>query len=580
MLNLASVQKLKLVPIKEVFILMEKLEAWPSTPASMQTLLAKHFVLLALISCFSLNSCSQQPKKAKLRDTLARAWDQTIPGNFSAQSKSIFDSTAITTFLRKYPDIKIYSNEIRNFYSKRNYSYAWFDRGLLLEQAGNLANRTKNLENDGVYKKIPYQQSLDSLLSEVNVKTTKKQPDVTLELMLTAQYFAFSKLAWDGMSTTVSTSAKWYLPRKKITYDQYLDSLLKAPAKQMATTEPVYRQYELLRNYLAKYRALDLKDIFLPITVNNLQLKPGDSSAVISSIKKRLYKLEDFHGDTLNLSYNVELQKAIKQFQERNGIESNGLLTKETVAEMNVPLKTRIKQILVNMERSRWLPIKLNSDYLAVNIPEFKLHVYHADSLLWSCNVVVGQTVHQTTVFYGEVKYVVFSPYWNVPESIVRNEVLPGIKRNPGYIANHQMEITGYQNGLPVVRQKPGVKNSLGLVKFLFPNSYNIYLHDTPSKSLFNESSRAFSHGCIRVVEPAKLANFLLKNNPAWSATKIDRAMHSGKEQYVTLTDKVPVFIAYFTAFTDRNGRLNFRKDIYNLDQRLAAMIISGNGLY
>ncbi|WP_448636552.1 L,D-transpeptidase family protein [Pedobacter panaciterrae] len=202
------------------------------------------------------------------------------------------------------------------------------------------------------------------------------------------------------------------------------------------------------------------------------------------------------------------------------------------------------------------------------------MHVYHADSLLWSGNVVVGQSIHKTVIFSGDMKYVVFSPYWNVPTSIVRNEVLPNMRRNKNYIKNHQMEITGYSGGLPVVRQKPGPKNSLGLVKFLFPNSYDIYLHDTPSKSLFGESSRAFSHGCIRVEDPAKLAAFLLKNSKGWDAAKIKTAMNSGKEQYVTLKNKVPVYIAYFTAFIDRNNRLNFRKDIYSRDEPLASMLL------
>ncbi|HMG10141.1 MAG TPA: L,D-transpeptidase family protein, partial [Mucilaginibacter sp.] len=231
-------------------------------------------------------------------------------------------------------------------------------------------------------------------------------------------------------------------------------------------------------------------------------------------------------------------------------------------------------------ERCRWLPVSLNTDYLAVNIPEFKLHVYHADSLLWSCNVVVGQEVHQTVIFYGVMQFVVFSPYWNLPESIIRNEVLPAIKRNPNYINEHNMLITGKVNGLPVIKQKPGPANSLGLVKFLFPNSYSIYLHDTPSKSLFGESSRAFSHGCIRVGEPARLASFLLKYDSTWTAARINKAMHLGKEQQITLQQKTPVFIAYFTAFTDRSNKLNFRKDIYNRDERLASMILSGKGSY
>lgn len=535
----------------------------------------KQLLLICFIG-YVLAGCEEREKPPKLPAPVPIAWDKTIPGNFSAQSTAVFDSIEIDSFFKSYPKVIAYNNEVKAFYSNRKFAYAWFDNSGLIEQAGNLANRVMNLQNDGVYKTIPYQKELDSLLT---VAADKKQPNIISELMLTAQYFAFSKVAWQGLNTSASRSSGWFLPRKKLNYNQYLDSLLKKPAKQFAADEPVYRQYDLLKSFLRKYRALDTSDKWLPIVIKK-KLKPGDSSLIISQVKLRLYKLEDFRGDTLSNLYDDTLLNAVKQFQQRHGLLVNGLLNKPTMAQMNVPLKSRIRQILVNMERSRWLPVSLSAEHLAVNIPEFKLHVYQADSLLWSCDVVVGQTVHQTTVFYGEIKYIVFSPYWNVPPSIVRNEVLPGIRRNRHYMAKHNMETIGREDGLPLIRQKPGPENSLGLVKFLFPNSYNIYLHDTPSKSLFGETARAFSHGCIRVFEPEKLANFLLKNDTVWDAGKINKAMHSGNERTVTLTQKVPVFIAYFTAFTDRNSRLNFRKDIYDRDEHLASMIMAGNGKY
>jgi len=496
------------------------------------------------------------------------------------QQAAVFDSTRVAGFYQRYPGLAGSKDQLLDFYRARKYAYAWFEEGLLTEQSGNLLGRLMNLPADGVYQTIPYQKALDSLLDAVRGQENQQHSDLTLELMLTAQYFIFSKLAWQGMDSSASRLSGWYLPRKTMAYDQYLDSLLAAPATQPLPAEPVYRQYELLRNFLRKYRALDAGGSWRPILLSAAKLNTGDTAAVVQLIKARLFKLEDFHGDTLANSYTEELQQAVRRFQDRHGLPVNGRMDKATLAELNVPLKSRISQLLVNMERSRWLPVSLNSDYLAVNIPEFSLHVYHADSLLWSCNVVVGQTMHQTTLFYGEIQYVVFSPYWNIPESIVRREIMPGIKNDKDYIAKHDMEITGSQDGLPIVRQKPGPMNSLGLVKFLFPNSYAIYLHDTPSKSLFGETSRAFSHGCIRVMEPAKLAGFLLRDSAGWDAEKIVAAMHAGRERTVTLTKKVPVFIAYFTAFTDRDNRLNFRKDIYNLDGRLAAMILSGNGLY
>ena len=185
-------------------------------------------------------------------------------------------------------------------------------------------------------------------------------------------------------------------------------------------------------------------------------------------------------------------------------------------------------------------------------------------------NVVVGSLQHNTVIFNGDLKYVVFSPYWNVPASIVKNEIMPGIARNKNYIASHNMEITGYSGKTPIVRQKPGVNNALGKVKFLFPNTYNIYLHDTPSKSLFGETSRAFSHGCIRLGEPAKLAEFLLRNDSSWTKQNMQKAMNLGKEKFVTLSKPVPVFIGYFTAWVDSQGLLNFRDDVYGHDAKLA----------
>ncbi|WDF81078.1 L,D-transpeptidase family protein [Mucilaginibacter sp. KACC 22773] len=543
------------------------------------------FISIPLISllyiplgCNHSSKSGRQSKADSLKRKAVKEWNKTIPGNFSDQTDAIFDSTLLATFVKTHPAFEPYVKDISLFYSKRKFAYAWYNKGKLIEQAGNLADRVGNLQNEGIYKATPYPKVLDSLIFAPNSKSSK--PNIETELMLTAQYFVFSKLAFQGMSDSTSKAVNWFLPRKKISYNDYLDTLLRQSGKAGSTlSEPVYRQYDLLKNYLAKYRALDAKEKWTTIP-SAKGVKPGDSSAVIPQIRTRLFKLGDFKGDTLGNVFDNELQQAINQFQLRHGLTADGLPGPGTLAEMNVPLKKRIRQIIVNMERCRWLPVSLSTDYLAVNIPEFKLHVYHADSLLWSCNVVVGQKVHQTVIFYGQMQYVVFSPYWNVPESIVRNEVLPEMRKNSSYISKHNMIITGRENGLPVIKQKPGPENSLGLVKFLFPNSYSIYLHDTPSRSLFGESSRAFSHGCIRVGEPAKLTAFLLKYDTTWTADRIYKAMHLGKEQTITLKQKVPVFIAYFTAFTDRDNKLNFRQDIYDRDEQLASMILSGSGKY
>ena len=179
-------------------------------------------------------------------------------------------------------------------------------------------------------------------------------------------------------------------------------------------------------------------------------------------------------------------------------------------------------------------------------------------------NVVVGKSQNKTVIFNGDLKYVVFSPYWNIPASILKKETLPAIRRNPNYLASHNMEWNGNQ-----VRQKPGPSNALGQVKFLFPNSFDIYLHDTPSKSLFKESKRAFSHGRIRLSDPKFLAQWVLRNQPQWTTESIQKAMQANKEKYVTIKSDINVFIGYFTAYVDKDGKLNFRNDIYGHDKEM-----------
>jgi murein L,D-transpeptidase YcbB/YkuD len=271
--------------------------------------------------------------------------------------------------------------------------------------------------------------------------------------------------------------------------------------------------------------------------------------------------------------FDQELANGIKEFQRRYGLKEDGVAGPGVLKEMSAPLSKRIEQILVNMERCRWLPVEEESNFLMVNIPQFKLLAVENEKITWSSDVVVGKATNKTVIFKGDMKHVVFSPYWNVPNSIVKNEIIPAIRKNPNYLAKHNMEY--YEGGK--VRQKPGPNNSLGLVKFLFPNSFNIYLHDTPAKALFSESKRAFSHGCIRVAKPMELAQYLLKNDPNWNEEKIRAAMNSGKEQWVTLQKTVPVYLVYLTAFVDNNGKLNFREDIYSRDQHLKEMLFSQN---
>ena len=536
-----------------------------------------YLFLSPLILLFPFQGCSQKKidNSTNIKDSTLIEWNKTIPGSFSTQTRSKFDSLEIGIFLNQFPNLKKYEKNISTFYSKRAMAYAWFDQDGLIEHASNLTDRVRNLQYDGINKELPYVHELDSMIYEVSMENLPKSNILILELMLTAQYFAFADLVWEGMDASISKSVDWNLPRKKVSYEEFLDSILKTDPEQIKDLKrPVNRQYGLLKKFLENYSELEAKGNWFVIKNSSKALRPGDSSEIVLQIKQRLLELSDLKLNNATQLYDEDLRIAVISFQKRHGLKDDGIIGKTTIIAMNVPYKERIKQLMVNMERSRWVPVSLDRDYLVVNIPEFKLHVNSGDQLLWSCNIVVGKPIHKTAIFSGDLKYVVFSPYWNVPRSIVVNELLKDMKKEPNYLSKQNMEITGYRDGIPEIRQKPGPSNSLGQVKFLFPNNYNMYLHDTPAKSLFNEPNRAFSHGCMRVQEPFKLAQFLLRNDSSWDDEKINVAMNAGKERTVTLSQKVPVFIVYFTAFVDRDGKINFRNDIYERDNRLAEMIM------
>jgi murein L,D-transpeptidase YcbB/YkuD len=278
--------------------------------------------------------------------------------------------------------------------------------------------------------------------------------------------------------------------------------------------------------------------------------------------------------------FNDAMEQAVRTFQMSRGLTPDGVITASLIKEMNVPAAQRVQQILINLDRMRWIPTQPEGDLILVNIPEFVLHVFEGNNLVKKMDVVVGKEGHNTMAFTGKLNQVVFSPYWNVTPDITRKEILPAMERNPNYLASQNMEITGKDaSGTPVIRQLPGDGNSLGKVKFLFPNDFNIYFHDTPAKSLFHKDKRAYSHGCIRLSDPTWLATYLLRDQPDWTPEKIDEAMNSGKEKFVKVKKAVPVFITYYTAWVDETGLLNFRDDIYKHDAKMAGKMFHGGGV-
>ena len=260
--------------------------------------------------------------------------------------------------------------------------------------------------------------------------------------------------------------------------------------------------------------------------------------------------------------YDARLAEAVTHFQERHGIEPDGRVGAETLTELNVPAEERRMAILLNLDRWRWLPRDLGERYVLVNVAAFELAVMEDDEPVLRMNVVVGKEGRNTPFFQDTLEYVVVNPYWNVPQSILERDIMPVARRDPGYLARNGYEV------LPGgrVRQRPGSNNSLGAVKFLFPNDMNVYLHDTPAKHLFRRTTRAFSSGCIRVEKPDELAEYLLRTSTSRSPGTYRTLRDSGREQWVQLEEKVPIYILYFTAWVDGDGSVRFYRDVYERD--------------
>lgn len=531
----------------------------------------KCYTPFLVLVMFFLVSCNYFKRNRKL---IAR--DTTITKITSFNSLFI-DSTRLDSFLSQNPVYANFEDQFHDFYQHRNYEFAWVDTSGLTEQAHHFYNLQKDYTVNFSDSSL-YNATLENLYQKVNAlhsgKSMTEHIVTETELRLTGQFFAYASKVFKGSDLDASQLG-WFIPRKKINVSALLDSAIKNKGEQAAFMVSTNIQYQKLEKYLTQYQNLKSLPIPEPVPSVKKALHPGITDPTIRLVKQKLLILGDLKSADTSAVFDTALLIATRKFQQRMGLTVDGVIGNNMIGELNVPISDRIKQLLINLERIRWMPIEKASNFILVNIPEYKLHVFDSGHQLFDMNVIVGTAANNTVIFSGKLSYVVFSPYWNLPASIVRKEVLPAIRRNSNYLSRNHMEITGYSNGIPIIRQLPGPSNSLGLVKFLFPNNYNIYFHDTPNRSLFSETSRGFSHGCIRLGEPKKFASYLLRNESAWNDSTIDEAMHLAKEKWVSLQKPVNVYIVYFTAWVDQEGQLNFRKDIYGHDKKMEAKLFA-----
>jgi murein L,D-transpeptidase YcbB/YkuD len=514
-----------------------------------------------------LYACNDQQKKKK---KAAVVRDTTITKTTSFNNLFL-DSVAIVHFLQNDSEFTKFEQQYIDFYKQRNYEYAWFDTSGLSEQTHNFLNLLNSsinqLQDSSLYSK-KLVDVYDELATD-SAHHASQQKRLRAELLFTGQFFEYAAKVYSG-SDINETDLGWFIPRKKVDMAVLLDSVIHSSSFSADQYVPVNAQYKKMLDYLTKYLEIENKESWDSLPVPETKYKRGDRSETIEQIKHRLFLLGDMEEEDSTLLYDKATVRAVKSLQQRMGLDTDGVIGPKVMAEINYPIKDRISTLYINLERARWMPLQNDSTYILVNIPEYRLHVFDSAEYKFSMNVIVGTAANSTVIFSGKLKYVVFSPYWNVPASIVKKEILPAMQKDANYLARNNMEIYGKSGGLPDIRQKPGANNSLGLVKFLFPNNYNIYLHDTPNHDLFTASNRSFSHGCIRIADPPKMAAFLLRSDTTWTPQKIDSFMHLTKEKWVTINPTVPVYITYFTSWVDRFGKLNFRKDIYGHDAKMA----------
>lgn len=348
--------------------------------------------------------------------------------------------------------------------------------------------------------------------------------------------------------------------------------------------------YRRLKDGLATYRNIQAEGGW-PSVPDGETLKPGVTDERLRVLGERLIVEGDLDKSWLRSSdytYDSVLEAAVRRFQERHAIDADGAVGPGTLAELNVPVEQRIEQLRINLERGRWVLTDVPKDLVLVNIAAFHAFVIRDRQYIWDTNVVVGKHHHESPVFRDEMRYIVFNPTWTIPRGIAIRETLPHIKRDPDYLASHNFDLkdssgkvvdpsridwstVNGSNFRYTVVQRPGPNNSLGQVKFIFPNEHSVYLHDTPSKALFSRTERAFSHGCIRVQNPMTLAKVLLGEE--WTDERISGVLDTGEITRVYLPEPLPVFLMYWTAEVSENGTMHFYQDVYSRDGRVGALL-------
>lgn len=486
---------------------------------------------------------------------------------------------------------------LRRFYSRREFLPAWaFDSGLRPETTIFLEAIHK-AELEGLRPEDYHAAKIDALLAVTrhNLELNRPlDPDqlADLDLLLTDAFLLYASHLSAGRAYRGTIRPEWFIKKQDANLvEQLLTALEEAQIKDvLESLHPKSDRYKVLKEYLLQYQKI-MKSGGWPGLPSGPDLKKGSQGLRVAALRSRLIVSGDL--DEVNEGdeeyFNKTLEKAVRRFQKRHGLEVDGFAGPATRAALNVPVEERINQIKLNIERWRWLPNDLGRRYILVNIANFELDVVENDQKVLTMRVVVGRKSRPTPVLIGRMPSVELNPYWYIPARIAREDILPKILEDPMYLAKANIRVfeswkadapeidpesvdwlkIRSENFTPRFRQDPGPSNALGRIKFMFPNKFEVYLHDTPARGLFKKTKRSSSSGCIRIEKPLELAKYLFRSGHGWTGAKILAALNSGKTQILRIPESIPVHILYWTAWVDDAGLLNFRDDIYGRDKPL-----------
>lgn len=480
-------------------------------------------------------------------------------------------------------DEQIFAREtLRRVYPERDFEPFWVSEDGLSEQARHFI---RWLETEPARHGLrPEHYHLDAIES---IDGDRVGELVDLELALSDSFLILGSHFLAGRLNPETLNSEWVANRRHRDLAPVIAAVATGtdPGSLLEDLLPKHPDYQRLVTRLAELRAIR-DDGGWPVIDAGETLHPGDSDPRVDQLRERLRRSGDFDGAADGEAFDMALEAAVARFQARHGLTADGLVGRATLAALNRPIQERINQIIVNLERWRWLPESLGERYVIVNIAGFRLDVIEDGESLLTMRVVVGRPYRRTPVFSDTIRYLVLNPSWEVPSRIAIQDKLPLIRQDPRYLTDQGFDLLeGWgsderhidpmsvdwstvtaRNFSYRLRQRPGEMNALGRIKFMFPNQFSVYLHDTPARELFGEDVRAFSSGCIRLQDPLALAELLLGDNPNWSRDAIEGAIAERREQTVTLARSMPVHLLYWTVWVDPDGTLQFRDDIYERD--------------